>query len=110
MTKKPIDLTKEAPTKLNQLTKDNMLAFMKTKSPEDKQWFKDLMKSNKQEDVPNPFYKEGGKAPKTMTKYNMPVVREAFAAKYFYDISAAGRKAKKKTNKKPSFEDELEAL
>lgn len=105
------DLTKEAPQKLNDLTKENMLAFIKTKSAEDKSWFKSLMIENRKEGQPNPLYKEGGNMPETITKYNMPVIREAFAKRFFYSISKEGRKESKKTGKKKlSFEKELEAL
>lgn len=104
------DLTKEAPKKLNDLTKENMLAFIKTKSAEDKAWFKKTMIENRKEGEPNPLYKEGKNMPKTITKYNMPVIREAFAKKYFFSISKEGRKESKKADKKPTFEQELEAL
>ncbi len=105
------DLYKEAPKKLNDLTKDNMLAYVKTKSDADKKWFKELMIANRKEGEPNPLYKEGGNMPETITKYDMPVIREAFAVKYFYSISKEGRKASKKADKKkPSFEEELAAL
>ena len=98
------DLKKNTPTKKTELTKDNMLKFIKTYgSPEEKQWFVDLMKGNT-------ITKTNNLTGKDVTGYDLPKIREAFAQKFFPEISAKNKSASKKSSKKLSFEDELAAL
>ena len=46
MAKKKIDLNNEIPTSKAQLTKENMLEFMRDKPKKEREWFVKLMKSN----------------------------------------------------------------
>ena len=98
------DLKKNTPTKKTELTKDNMLKFIKTYgSTEEKQWFVDLMKGNT-------ITKTNNLTGKDVTGYDLPKIREAFAQKFFPKISAKYKSDSKKSSKKPSFDDELDAL
>ena len=102
---KKYNLALNPPKKKTELTKDSMLAFMKDKPAEDKKWFVELMNANKKK-VMNNLTNE------VVDAYDLPPIREAFAQKYFPEISSKHkREAKKDTTKKAtSFEDELNAL
>lgn len=102
MASRKLDLTINTPTKKTDLTKGNMLNFMKTKSTKEKEWFVKLMKDNKKKQKNN-------LTDETIEVFDMKPIREAFAQKYFPDISDKGRKAKTKKEKK-SFAEELESL
>ena len=94
------DLKKEAPTKLSELTKQNMLAYMKDEGYEDRIWFVNLMEKNEKEKKNNlPGY-EG----EVIQGYDMPKIRKAFAKKYFPELT------KKKEKKIDTFKDELAKL
>lgn len=98
------DLKLNPPTKKTELTKDNMLKFIKENgSPEDKKWFVDLMKSNVQK-------KKNNLTGEVVDGYDLPKIREAFAQKFFPTISAKAKSASKKSSKKKSFEEELAEL
>ena len=97
MAKKNIDLIKETPTSKAQLTKENMLNFMKDKSLEERKWFVGLVKSSTKE-------KKGNTSDKTVIGYDMPKIRTEFATKYFPELN------KKKTPSSKAFEDELNKL
>ena len=101
-----IDLKLNPPKDKRALTKENMLDFIKKYgTDEDKAWFVKLMNDNKKQ-VPNNLDKE-----KIVTSYKFEIVREEFAKRFFPGISKKGKKdSKKKDTKKPSFEDELNAL
>lgn len=98
------DLTLNLPKSKRDLTKENMLAFMKheSRSKEDKVWFVNLLREN-QKKVTNSLNGE------VVDSYDWPFIREEFAKKYFYNLSKAGKRDAKET-KKPSFEEELEGL
>lgn len=98
------DLKLNPPTKKTELTKDNMLKFIKEYgSEDDKKWFVDLMKSNKQRKVNN-LTKE------VVEGYDLPNIREAFAQKFFPTISKKAKISSKKKSNKPTFEEELDKL
>ena len=98
------DLKLNPPTKKTELTKDNMLKFIKEyASEEDKKWFVDLMKNNKQK-------KTNNLTGAVIDGYDLQTIRESFAQKFFPTISAKSKKESKKTSKKISFEEELELL
>lgn len=98
------DLKLNPPEKKTELTKDNMLKFIKDYgSEEDKKWFVELMTNNKQK-------KKNNLTGKVVDGYDLPKIREAFAQKFFPEISKKAKSARKKTTKKASFEDELKAL
>ena len=82
----------------SQLTKNNMLAFMREEPKEEIEWFVNLMRNNQVE-------KKSNLDNKTVNGYDMKVVREEFAKKYFYEISQEYKDKNKKT-----FDDELEDL
>lgn len=97
------DLKTNPPTSKRDLTKENMLKFIKNHgSAEDKKWFVDLMNTNKLNKVSN---LDG----KPVVGYNLGVIREEFARKFFEDLSSKSKKGGK-AKKKPSFEDELLSL
>lgn len=95
------NLREEAPTKLSELTKQNMLEYMKDKGYEDRIWFVNLMEKNEKKKTNNlPGY-EG----EVIQGYDMPKIRKAFADKYFPELT------KKKEKKKPdNFKTELAKL
>lgn len=99
------DLHLNAPTNKTELTKNNMLKYVKEHGTvEDKTWFVELMKTN-QEEKKNNLTGEVGKG------YNLPVIREEFAKKFFPTISKEYKdNQKKESSKKRSFEEELEDL
>ena len=95
------DLKLNPPTKKTELTKDNMLKFIKEYgSTEDKKWFVDLMTTSK-------VKKTNNLTGEVVDGYDLPKIREAFAQKFFPTISSKAKKASKKVSKKPSFETEL---
>ena len=96
-----IDLTINTPKSKRDLTKDNMLSFMKDKSKEEKEWFVKLMNDNKLKKIDH--LHDG----KKIDGYELTKVREEFAKKYFPAISKANKIKEKKSTKKPSFNDEL---
>ena len=102
---KKYNLALNPPKKKTELTKDSMLAFMKDKTAEEKKWFVDLMNANKIK-VMNNLKKE------VVDGYDLPNIREAFAQKYFPEISSKYKREAKKTETKKttSFEDELASL
>lgn len=97
------DLRLNAPEKKTDLTKQSMLKYMKDATAEEKKWFVDLMNSNK-------IKRKNNLTGEVVDGYDMPKVREAFAQKYFPEISGKARRAKKAPKKISSFEDELAAL
>ena len=95
------NLKKEAPTKLSELTKQNMLDYMKDKGYEERIWFVNLMEENGKEKQNNlPGY-EGD----VIQGYDMPEIRKAFAKKYFPELIK--KKEKKKVD---TFKAELAKL
>lgn len=98
-----LDLTLNTPKKKSDLTKENMLAFVKTKNQEDREWFKALMAEHKVKKINN-LTKE------TVNGYDIAKVREAFANKYFPEISSKTKKANKTNQKTKTFEEELAEL
>ena len=98
------DLKLNPPTKKTELTKDNMLKFIKLHGSEaDKKWFVELMTSHKVKKTNNLTGNE-------VEGYDLPKIREAFARKFFPTISSKAKSESKKSSKKLSFEDELKAL
>ena len=98
------DLKLNPPSKKTDLTKDNMLKFIKENGSEaDKKWFVELMTTNKQK-------KKNNLTGEVVEGYDLPKIREAFAQKFFPTISQKSKSSAKKTTKKLSFEDELKAL
>ena len=98
------DLKLNKPTKKTQLNKLSMLKFIKENgSAEDKKWFYDLMQKNKKK-VKNNLTGE------VVDGYDLPAIREAFAQKFFPEISSKAKREKKVVKKTLSFDDELEAL
>lgn len=100
------DLNLNPPTKKTELTKENMLAFMKDKSLEERTWFVELMNSH-------PIRRKNAlKDNEVVDSYDFKVIREEFAKKYFPEISSKYKAQKKNDNtkKKPTFEDELKEL
>lgn len=98
------DLKLNPPTKKTELTKDNMLKFIKENgSDEDKKWFVELMKEHKQK-------KKNNLTGEIVDGYDLPKIREAFAQKFFPSVSSKAKSEGKKSSKKLSFEEELAAL
>lgn len=98
------DLKLNPPSKKTDLTKDNMLKYIKTYgSDDDKLWFVNLMKNNKQ-------YKKNNLTGEVVEGYDLSKIREEFAKKFFPSISKEAKDSSKKKSKKLSFEDELNAL
>lgn len=95
------NLRETPPTKKADLTKESMLLFMKDESiPKDeKKWFVELMTSNKKEKTNNLTHK-------TVDGYDLAVIREEFAKKYFPELSNAERK-NKPIKKAKTFEEKL---
>lgn len=98
-----LDLTRNTPKKKSDLTKENMLAFVKTKSQEERTWFKTLMGENKVRKINNLTKEE-------YDGYDIPKIRESFAVKYFPEISSKMKKENKQNKKIKSFEEELAEL
>ena len=98
MTKKKYDLKKESPTSKSQLTKENMLDFMRDKSKEEREWFVNLVKSHTKE-------KKNNLTGKMIEGYDLPKIRTQFAEKYFPELNQ-----KKMVSSKKRFEDELNSL
>lgn len=98
-----LDLTLNTPKKKSDLTKENMLAFVKTKSQEERTWFKTLMGKHKVRKINNLTKEE-------YDGYDIPKIREAFAVKYFPEISNKTKKENKQNKKTKSFEEELAEL
>lgn len=97
------DLKLNPPKNKKDLTKDNMLAYVKEYgTAEDKVWFVELMNANKKK-VLNHLTKE------VVDSYDFKTVREAFAKRFFPAISTKEKKKPAKKEKK-SFEDELAEL
>ena len=92
-----LDLRLNTPTKKSELTKENMLDFMKDEPKKDKEWFYKTMKSNTKK-------KKNNLTGEIIEGYDITKIRTLFAEKYFPDLN------KKKPSNKPSFEDELEKL
>lgn len=98
------DLKLNPPTKKTELTKDNMIKFIKDYGTiEDKKWFLELLDANTQNKINN-LTKE------VVVGYDLPKIREAFAIRFFENISSKAKKDKKTTTKKATFKDELEEL
>ena len=101
------DYTKEPPKDLTELNKESMLLYVENLGKEeDLIWFIDLMDANAVEkefnfDTKDGKHKKGDK----LKGYDMPVVRKAFAKKYFPKLVEP--KPKKPTT---SFEKKLEEL
>lgn len=91
------DLNKDKPTSKSQLTKENMLEFMRDKPKKDREWFVKLMKSNTKK-------KKNNLSGKTIEGYDLPTIRTAFAEKYFPELN------EKKSSNRKSFEDALNSL
>lgn len=98
-----LDLTLNTPKKKSDLTKENMLAFVKTKSQEERTWFKKLMGEHKVRKINNLTKEE-------YDGYDIPKIRESFAVKYFPEISSKAKKENKQNKKIKSFEEELAEL
>jgi translation initiation factor 1 (eIF-1/SUI1) len=93
------DLKLNPPKSKAELTKVNMLKYVKAYgTDEEKKWFVDLMEENRRKKISNIDGSE-------VNGYDLPKVREEFAKKFFPDLSK-----KKAKPKKPTFEEELEAL
>lgn len=97
MKKEKIDLTKEKPTSKAQLSKENMLEFMRDKSKKEREWFVKLMKTNTKK-------KKNNLSGKMIEGYDMPKIRTEFANKYFPELN------EKKPSNKKTFEDALNSL
>lgn len=97
------DLRLNPPTKKAELTKQSMLKYIQEATAEEKKWFVDLMGKNK-------IKKKNNLTGEVFEGYDMAKVREAFAQKYFPEISEKVRRTKKAPKKTMSFEDELAAL
>lgn len=96
MAKTKLNPLTDAPSKMNDLTKDFMLQYIKTKGTEaDKKWYKGICAENKIERE-NTLPTTNGKKVST---YDFPVIRKAFAERFFPNLI--------KTN---SYEDELNSL
>ena len=99
-----IDLTLNAPKSKRDLTKENMLDFIKkSNKKEDKTWFKKLMKDNQ-------VKKTNNLTGEITTGYNYTPIREAFASRFFPNISNKAKAKKTATKTKKTFEEELEDL
>lgn len=98
-----LDIIRNTPTKKSDLTKENMLAFIKTKSQEERAWFKELMGKHKVKKINNLTKEE-------YEGYDLPKIREEFAIKYFPEISSKAKKESKQNKKTKSFEEELAEL
>lgn len=98
MAKKKIDLNNEIPTSKAQLTKENMLEFMRDKPKKEREWFVKLMKSNTKK-------KKNNLSGKTIDGYDLPTIRTAFAEKYFPELNE-----KKSSSSRKTFEDALNSL
>ncbi len=96
-------LSLNPPTKKTELTKQSMLKYIQEATAEEKKWFVDLMGKNK-------IKKKNNLTGEVIEGYDMAKVREAFAQKYFPEISEKVRRTKKAPKKTMSFEDELAAL
>lgn len=100
------DLYLNKPTKKTELNKDSMMKYINEHATvEETEWFIELCANNRENKVNN-------LSGETINGYNIKAIREEFAKKFFPDISEKGKLAKKKANKskKPTFEDNLEAL
>jgi hypothetical protein len=98
------DLKLNPPVKKTELTKDNMLKFIKKYgTEEDKKWFVELMTSNK-------VKKTNNLTGAVVEGYDLPKVREAFAVKFFPTISSKSKNESKKSSKKSTFEEQLQSL
>ena len=96
------DLRLNPPTKKSDLTKDNMLFFVKTYGTADeKKWFYELMKKNR-------LKKKNNLTGEIIEGYDIQAIRKEFIAK-FNEFSGLKDK-KKETKKKATYEDELESL
>lgn len=100
------DYTLNPPQTLNELNKESMLSFVKQLGKEDSKWFAQLCIDNRIEkkytfDSKNGTFKKGD----TYKGYDLPVIRKAFAKKYFPVLVAP-----KPSKAKKSFDDELEDL
>ena len=94
------DLKLNPPETKADLTKGNMLKYIKAYgTDEEKKWFVELMEENRQKKINNIDGSE-------VNGYDLPKVRKAFAEKFFPDLV----KKQKVKSKKPTFEEELEAL
>lgn len=94
------------PESLTELSKDSMLAYVKELGKDDAIWFAKLCRDNKVEKTYQFTSKNGSfKAGDKYEGYDMPVIRKAFAAKYFPQLLE-----KKKSKTKPSFDKELEEI
>lgn len=99
MAKTKIDLKANEPKNLASLTKDAMLAYIKTCPKEDKKWYKALCNANLVEKTNN----------LTKEKYITPdisVVRKEFAKRFFPSLL----QEKKTKTKTQSYMDEVNAL
>lgn len=93
------DLKLNPPETKTELTKANMLKYIKTHgSDEDKKWFVELMEDNR-------LQKTSNINGSVVNGYDLPKVREAFAKRFFPELSKKKSKAKR-----PTFEDELKDL
>ena len=99
------DLKLNPPKKKTELTKTNMLKFIKEYgSVEEKKWFIELLEKNTLKKKNN---LKGGAE---IEGYDLPVIREEFAKAFFPDISSYEKNKKKKNSHKPTFADEIEQL
>lgn len=99
------DLYLNSPKNKKDLKKDNMFDYVKEHgTAEDKKWYATLLKDNEIK------VKNSLKNGEVVDSYDWKVIREAFAQRFFYDISDKGKAEAKKANKsstKKSQADEL---
>ncbi len=82
------DFTINPPEKKTDLNKESMLKYVSGLKAADKKWFVELMNSNKEN-------KRNNLTDEVVEGYNMSKIREAFAQKYFPEISSKAKKASK---------------
>ena len=107
MAKAPKDLTKVNPEELqlNQLTKQNMLDYVKAiGTREDKDFFKALVKECYQGEEDNRLKKGNDNLPAKVKRYDMSKMRREFAKRFFPVI------LKPKKVNSSSWEEDIENL
>ena len=101
-----IDLMLNPPKDKKALTRENILSFIEKQSAEDKKWFVELCDKNM-------IRKTNNLTKEVIETYNLQVIREEVAKRFFPEISKKGKREKKEEqnkSKKLSMKDRLDAM
>lgn len=99
------DFATNPPKNKTVLDKESMLDYvLNHKTKEEQKWFVELLDNNKKIKKNN---LDGGKE---YEGYDLAIIREEFAKRFFPDISEKGRAKARPAKKQNTFEDKLEQL